>query len=104
MTLKEKQFLFAQLIPKLLMKMQETHEVTFGDFWAKTGHMTNSNHYIRLAGDFNLFTKEGAYLDRTEDHKQFGEYWKSLHPLCRWGGDFSKPDGNHYSVEHEGRA
>lgn len=101
MTLKETQFLFARLIPKLLIKMQETHEVTFGDFWAKTGHMNNSNHYVRLAADLNLFTKEGTYLDSGEEHKPFGEYWESLHPLCRWGGRFS--DANHYSLEHEGR-
>ena len=46
-------------------------------------------------------------------HKPFGEFWESLHPDCRWGGnwdkdnnpfEFGENDGNHYSLEHEGRA
>ena len=62
----------------------------------------NSLHLIALAIDFNLF-KDGKFLTRSEDHRQLGEYWKGLHPLNRWGGDFkSRPDGNHYSMEHEG--
>ena len=57
-------------------------------------------HELLLAQDLNLF-KNGIYLDKSEDHKVLGEYWKSLHPLCRWGGDWG--DGNHYSIEHDGR-
>lgn len=60
----------------------------------------NSNHEFALAQDFNLF-KGGVYLSTTEAHRPLGEYWESLHPLCRWGGRFG--DGNHYSIEHEGR-
>jgi len=52
-----------------------------------------------LAVDLELF-KDGAYLTKTEDHKALGEYWKTLHELCRWGGDFD--DGNHYSLTHGG--
>jgi hypothetical protein len=59
-----------------------------------------SNHRVALAIDIDLF-KDGVYLSRTEDHREFGEFWEKLHPLCRWGGRFS--DGNHYSLEHEGR-
>lgn len=59
----------------------------------------NSNHTRRLAVDFNLF-KDGEWLKNTEDHKELGEYWESLHPLARWGGNFN--DGNHYSFEWEG--
>ena len=65
----------------------------------RSKHMKNSNHYIGLAEDFNLF-KEGDYLKDTEDHRQLGEYWEKLHPLCRWGGRWG--DGNHYSMEHNG--
>jgi hypothetical protein len=60
----------------------------------------NSLHELLLALDLNLF-KDGKFLDKTEDHQFLGEYWESLHPLCRWGGRFK--DGNHYSIEHEGR-
>lgn len=59
-----------------------------------------SVHQDRLAMDVNLF-RDGVYLSDTESHKPLGEYWESLHPLARWGGKFK--DGNHYSVEHEGR-
>lgn len=61
--------------------------------------ISHSLHLIGLAVDLNLF-KDGVWLTKTEDHKPLGEYWKSLRPGNRWGGDFK--DGNHYSVEHEG--
>ena len=62
-----------------------------------------SMHKQRLAVDFNLF-KGTSYLQRSEDYKLLGEYWKSLHPLARWGGDFSNADGNHFSFTYQGRA
>ena len=60
-----------------------------------------SAHKQRLAIDLNLF-KDGEYLTSTEDHRQFGEYWKALHEDNVWGGDFD--DGNHYSKRHKGIA
>lgn len=55
-----------------------------------------SYHGKRLAVDFNVF-KNGVYLTDTKDLDPLGTFWKSLDPLCRWGGDFKKPDGNHFS-------
>ena len=72
------------------------YEITFGDAWAKSGHIDGSYHYKRLAIDLNLF-KDGKYLTTTESHKPLGEFWKSLDPECTWGGDFKRKDGNHYS-------
>ncbi|MFA5340298.1 MAG: M15 family peptidase [Clostridia bacterium] len=63
-------------------------------------HMKGSLHYEGLAVDIDL-TKDGVYLTNTDDHKQFGEYWESLDPLCAWGGRFK--DGNHYSVTYMGK-
>ena len=60
----------------------------------------NSLHLDGLAVDLNLFLG-GKYLPDTEDHRALGEYWESLHPLCRWGGRFN--DGNHYSITWQGR-
>lgn len=60
----------------------------------------NSLHEIGLAQDFNLF-RDGSYLSATEDWQAIGEHWESMHPLARWGGRFN--DGNHISLEHEGR-
>jgi len=74
------------------------HELTFGDAWARTGHKPNSNHYIRLAIDLNLF-KDGIYLTTTEAHRFLGEKWESMGGA--WGGRFN--DGNHYSLEYQGR-
>ena len=66
------------------------------------GGIPVSLHPRGLAQDLNLFI-DGVYQRDSAAHKPLGEYWKSLHPLNRWGGDFKpKQDGNHYSMEHEG--
>lgn len=73
-----------------------------GEMGEKKGYgHKNSCHKLRLAQDINLF-KDGHYLIKTEDHKEFGEYWKSLDPVNCWGGDFKRPDGNHYSKTYGG--
>lgn len=59
-----------------------------------------SLHEMGLAMDFNLF-KAGVWIQDTEGWQEMGEYWESLHELCRWGGRFN--DGNHLSLEHEGK-
>ena len=64
------------------------------------GH-PSSCHKLKLAGDLNLF-KDGKFLRTSEGHAASGKHWKSLHKLCRWGGDFRRPDGNHYSLAHQG--
>ena len=104
MTIGETQRLFAKLIPRLIDYIySQGYEVTFGDAWSKPeykAHKVNSNHYIRLAIDFNLF-KDGAYLTDTMSHEPFGKFWESLNPLCRWGGRYK--DGNHYEINIGGR-
>lgn len=68
----------------------------------KAGGIKNSVHQLGLAVDLNLF-KDGVYLQTSEDHATLGAFWKTLHPLARWGGDFRpNPDGNHYSFEYNG--
>jgi hypothetical protein len=61
----------------------------------------NSLHKLKLAIDIDLFDKDLNYLQETEDHRIFGEYWESLHPDCSWGGHFN--DGNHYSIKYRGK-
>lgn len=63
--------------------------------------IVNSVHSLGLAVDINLF-KDGVYLTDSADHAKLGAFWKTLNPLARWGGDFSDPDGNHYSFEYNG--
>lgn len=113
MTLREKQSLFASLVAKLITWCYSNgYELTFGEVLrlaaqaaanaASGAGIVHSLHLLGLAVDFHLF-KNGIWLKETEQYRAMGEYWKSLHPLCRWGGDFpNRKDGNHFSVEHEG--
>jgi hypothetical protein len=56
-----------------------------------------SLHTERLAIDLNLF-KDGEYMSDLESYRPVGDYWKSLNPLARWGGDFASPDMDHFSL------
>lgn len=104
-SLREKQSRFAMMISQLIIWLcQQGYSVTFGDAYALTGHIKGSFHGKRLAIDINLFSPQGKYLTKTEDHAFIGKKWKSMHPDNTWGGDFKdkngnpKPDGNHYSI------
>ena len=90
-----------RLLTKLFIFIHNNgYEFTLGDAYRSPlvtyGHK-NSLHRRRLAIDLNLF-RDGEYLQSTEDHKPFGEYWESLGGS--WGGRFE--DGNHYSLSYEG--
>jgi hypothetical protein len=99
MTLRQKQSKFAHMVALLILFAYELgYEITLGDAWANSGHKKNSNHYIRLAVDLNLF-KDGKYLTSTKPHEPLGVFWESIGGS--WGGRFK--DGNHYSLEHRGR-
>lgn len=111
MTLGDKQRLFAGLLGKLLVHIyEEGYEATMdwafrppdvAAYYASIGvGIRSSLHTLKLAADINLF-KGDEWLRSTEDHKLFGEWWEKQHDLCRWGGRFG--DGNHYSIEHDGR-
>ena len=111
MTLRQKQSFFVTLVAELIQEAsRQGFELTFGEAYrspqealrlAKLGAgIPNSLHTVRLAIDLNLF-RDGKYLSSTESHRPLGEWWERQHPLCRWGGHFH--DGNHYSLEHEGR-
>ncbi len=96
MSLRTRQSAFVSMVSQLIrFARMEGYELTFGDAWATSGHKKNSFHYQRLAIDFNLF-KDGVYLTETHHHKPLGDFWKTIGGT--WGGDFSSPDGNHYSL------
>lgn len=59
----------------------------------------NSVHQKKLAQDLNLF-KDGKFLDDAADYLPYGEFWKSLNPLARWGGDWG--DSDHFSFTYQG--
>lgn len=110
MKLGAKQQKFTRMIADLIIFAYDNgYQLSFGDAYrdprshGKMGDKIaygrrNSNHKVRLAVDFNLF-KDGSYLTRTEDHQELGEYWESIGGS--WGGRFD--DGNHYSMDHDGR-
>lgn len=106
MTLLQLQQTFVILIAKLIIHATGLgYKLTFGENYRSDGkgHKKNSNHYIRLAQDFNLFI-DGEYRTETEAHEPLGEFWESLSTKeykCCWGGSFG--DGNHYSIEYQGR-
>lgn len=111
MILSEKQAVFTLMIAQLInWAGNHNYRLTFGEAWrtpeqaalnAKNGKgITNSLHTQRLAVDFNLFIN-GQYQTKTEAYKPLGEYWESIGGS--WGGRFkSNPDGNHFSLEHNG--
>jgi len=108
-----KQQTFSRLVPSLIIHAHVLgFEVTLGDcfrdprvhgkFGEKSSYShRNSAHKLKLAIDLNLH-KDGVYCTGTEAHRCLGAFWKERHPDNRWGGDFTKPDGNHYSHFYRG--
>ena len=109
MTLGEKQRKFSKMLAELILwAYEQGYEITMGEVLrtkeqaalnASRGRgIKASLHCYCLAADLNLF-KDGVYLTKTEDHKELGEKWESMGGS--WGGRFR--DGNHYSLEWEGK-
>lgn len=108
----ELQIQHATNIAQLIMRLNLIGYGVVGEEWKRTKEqaalnakngsgISNSLHLDKLATDLSLF-KGGKYLTKTEDYKVAGDIWKSLDPLCRWGGDW-KVDGNHFSTAFMGR-
>lgn len=119
MTLREQRCLFTRLTARLIDRATALgYEVSYEETVrsrlqaqanaAQGTGISTSLHLVGLAVDLNLYIG-GEYQTKSEAHQPLGDYWKTLHPLCRWGGDFRdsegrpKPDGNHYSMEWQGR-
>lgn len=110
MTLGEAQRVFAYMVGRLLTWIYDNnYEVTFGEAYrtpeqaalnAKSGAgISNSLHTKRLAIDLNLFIND-VYQADSAAYRPLGLYWESIGGS--WGGRFSKPDGNHFSLPWEG--
>lgn len=111
LTVRQKQSKFARMVAQLIVRAEQMgYEVTLGEAYrppeqaarnaqAGTG-IKNSLHCDRLAIDINLF-RDGRWLTDTDDHRPLGEWWESIGGS--WGGRFAQPDGNHYSLAHNGR-
>ena len=112
----EKQSRFALMIANLIQKANHIgYKVTFAEAYRppdvaklyakeKKG-ISNSLHCQRLAVDLNVF-KNGVWLKKGEDYEDLGKYWESIGGC--WGQRFldsfgrPNPDGNHFSLEHNG--
>ena len=115
MTLGQKQRVFVKLVSRLIdYAYTQGYELSFGEAYrtpeqaalnSKSGKgISNSLHTKRLAIDLNLFI-DGEYQTYSLAHEPLGVFWESLSTpeyTCCWGGRFKRPDGNHYSIEHEG--
>ena len=108
------QIIFANNVGMLLRYIYESgFGCTFGDAYrspeqaeinAKKGiGIDNSQHCKRLAIDLNLFSLDGTYLTDPQSYKKFGDYWKSLNTMNRFGGDFRpRVDSNHFEMYDDG--
>jgi hypothetical protein len=114
MSLRDLQSEFVVAVAKLILFGDgQGYEWTFGEAWrtpeqaalnaARGTGIRASLHVDRLAIDLNLF-RDNQFLSDSAAHAPLAKYWKTLHPLARWGGDWKKlKDGNHYSFEYQGR-
>ena len=94
------QRIFTMNIAKLIAyAYANDYELTFGEakrtreqqlIYVQTGrsHTMNSQHLKRLAVDFNVFI-DGNWNQDWKKIKPLGDYWESLHPKNRWGGDWN---------------
>lgn len=115
-TLRMKQSKFVFLLAQLITWVygHKGWELTLsegyvGDTDAKDGdydgpHMKGGAHYTRLGQDLNLWIDGQWIRGHHAAWDAIGGYWLSLHPLCRWGGEFRTRDWNHFSLFHEGRS
>lgn len=107
MRLSKKQRIFSANVAMLITyAFSMGLELTFGeafrpqemqDIYYRRGQsqLRWGNHQRRLAVDFNVFKNDRLTYD-FYDLKPLGDYWESLHPQNRWGGDWNKndiPDG-----------
>jgi hypothetical protein len=111
LTLREKQSNFVLMIGHLIAwAYANGYELTFGEALrttaqaaanAKSGAgISNSLHLLKLAVDFQLYIN-GVYQTNTAAYEPLGKYWESIGGS--WGGRFTtRPDGNHFSLEHNG--
>lgn len=114
MNLRQARCIFAQCLAELILYANNKgFQIAFAEGMDRvtakdptTDHMKGSLHEIGLAQDIDLYAN-GIYLDKTEHHAFLGNQWKQIGNkygvTLAWGGDFNKPDGNHYSLTWEGK-
>ena len=115
-SLLEKQFIFTQNLAKLIQfinsgiyrcKVTEVFRtLEQAELNAKKGvGIKNSLHCDNLAADVYLFIPNSLVnhykmIDDFDRYKYIGEYWESLHPNNRWGGNFKNVDCVHFEMQN----
>lgn len=116
MSLVEQQQLFVTLVARLIdFATRQGFALSFGECFrtqeqaewnaARGLGIANSLHQSRLAIDFIVRRLDDAtdtILTTVDQIRPLGDYWCSLHALCRWGGNFAKPDVAHFSSTRGG--
>lgn len=124
MKLSEKQIIFSKNVAKLIVYADECLgiDLTFGEAYRtadqqylyyhgltfkndsiqstrRSSWTMNSNHLSRLAVDFNFFIN-GKLTYKKEDIQELGDYWETLHPKNKWGGNYpkKKEDTPHFEM------
>ncbi len=74
-------------------KATQKRLIALGKSWTM-----NSMHLKRLAVDFNFFI-DGELIYKHPKIQELGDYWESLHPANRWGGNWKKhQDTPHFEM------
>jgi hypothetical protein len=110
MRLSERQRLFSKCFQKLLRFIHDSDwECTIGEVQrtryqqqryvdeGKSWTMS-SKHLDKCAVDLFLWV-EGRITWDHDDYKVLGNYWKTLDPLCVWGGDWRHRDSAHFEID-----
>lgn len=110
MSLGDEQHAFLMDLAKLLLRASQLgYRLTGGELWrtpeqealyvqSGKSETLHSNHLRRLAIDLNCFVAETLVVPR-----DLGEYWESLNPQNRWGGNFSDlRDTDHFERNYQG--
>lgn len=104
MSLSDHQFEFLKDVGRLIeYASNKGFKITAGEtyrpqlmqnYYYKTGKSKTrrSNHTRRLAIDLNFFKDRKHLTYKIEDIKPIGDFWESLNPLNRWGGDWNGND------------
>lgn len=115
LSLREKRCILAQHIAALIQEAKSLgYEIALNECLrtqaqamanaASGAGIAHSLHLVGLAVDVALY-HEGAYLTTSDAYSPLGVWWEARsttdYTLC-WGGRFSKPDGNHFSMMHNG--
>lgn len=68
-------------------------------------HKAGGAHYTGLGVDLLVYDVAGTFVVDGYNlaYRRLGEQWRRSHYLAAWGGDFVKPDHDHFSFRWEGK-